>query len=286
MRVEARDHYLTCVDRDLVLRGELRQRAVRPQLRDAVLDLGAEGGCVGLPVVDAELVARREREADRDLAGVRLRLERERRVLREDGVGATEQHLRDRVVVARIALQREADLRLQRLQVLLVLRAGLHGDDEALELVRAVDLLRVTGLDDQHAMRVHVRDDSRLLRTVGRDEDAADHGVALLRVQRRDEARERGLRRRRGAAPRLRERDGHVDVEADDLAARRRVLHRRERGVRAPLERRRRTARARSPRARRLRRPARRARWQVFSCVSSSSEIRRVEPIRNSTESD
>ena len=82
-------------------------------------------------------------------------------------------------------------------------------------------------------------DRAGLLEPVGRDEDAADHGVALLRLQRRDEARERGLHRLRRRAPRLRERARHVDVEAADRAARLRELHRREGRVGAERERRR-----------------------------------------------
>src|SRR6059058_4428874 len=102
--------------RDLVLRRQLRQRAGNPQLLDAVADLHSERARVGLPVVDPEGVGRTEREADRDLAGVRLRLEGERRVLCQHCVSATEQNLGDRIVVAGIALQREAELLLQRLR--------------------------------------------------------------------------------------------------------------------------------------------------------------------------
>src|SRR5437763_1758166 len=226
---------LHVADRDLVFRRQLGERPVRPQRLDAARDLRPER--VSLAVVDPELVLLRERVADRDLPRVRLRLERERGVLRQDDVGAAEDHLRDRVVVAGVALQVEADLRLLRLQVLLVLRAGLHGDVQALQPTRARDVLRVAGLDDEDAMRLHVRDGGRLLEPVRRDEDAADHRVALLRGQGGDQAGEGRLQRLRRLAERLRERGRHVDVEAADRAARRGELHRRERRVGAVRER-------------------------------------------------
>ena len=160
------------------------------------------------------------------------------RVLREDGVGAAEQQLGDRVGVAGIALEREAELGLDPLQVLLVLRAGLDRDAQALEAVRRGDMLRVARLHEQHAMRPHVRDRRELLRAIRGDEDAADHDVALVRRERGQEARERGLHERRLAAPGRRDRVRHVDVEADRLAGCRLRLHRRERRVAAELERR------------------------------------------------
>src|SRR3954470_16689187 len=136
MRVEAREHehatvLLDVADRDLVLRGERLQHTGRAEPADAVGDLLTEH--VALPEVDAERVASGERESDRDLARMLARLERERRVLREDRVRAAEQHLRDSVGVTGIALQVEADLRLERLQILLVFRSALDCDVEALE---------------------------------------------------------------------------------------------------------------------------------------------------------
>jgi hypothetical protein len=196
-------------------------------------------GSVGLPEVDPELIAGREREADRNLSRMLLRLIRKRGVLRQHGVGSPEQHLRHRIGVARIALQREADLRFESFEVFLVLRPGLYGNGLSLQLVRAVDPFWVARLHDQHAVRPHVGDDARLLLAIGCDEDAADHRVAAFRVQGRDQARERRLRRRCRIAPRPGELHRHVDVEADDLAAAEHVLHRRERRVGAVLERRR-----------------------------------------------
>ena len=67
------------------------------------------------------------------------------------------------IVVTGIALQREADLVLQGLEILLVLRPALHRDAQALEPVRARDLLRVAGGDDDHSVRVHVRHGACLL---------------------------------------------------------------------------------------------------------------------------
>src|SRR6185437_16152379 len=101
------------------LRGELRKRAVRLERGDTALDLRTDR--VALAVVDAEGVLVREGVRNLDLPRMLLRLERERRVLRQHRVGTADQHLRDRVVVARIALQVEPDLPLERLQILLVL---------------------------------------------------------------------------------------------------------------------------------------------------------------------
>src|SRR5262245_6942295 len=169
--------------RDLVLHRDLGERSVRLELLDAHSDLLADRPDVALAEVDAERVARGECVADGDLPRMLLRLVRVRRVLRQDGVGAAEQHLRDGVVVAGIALKREADLLLQRLQVLLVLRPRLNGDDVTLERARALNALRISCRHDQHAVRAHVRHDARLLLPIGRDEDAADDRIALLRVE-------------------------------------------------------------------------------------------------------
>src|SRR5439155_13627705 len=121
----------------------------------------------------------------------------------------------------RIALQVEAELSLHGLQVLLILRSGLDDDAQALEAgVRAGDVLWVAAPDDEHAMRLHVADGAGLLQAIGRDEDPADHRVALLRVQRGNQAWERRLQRLRRLAERLGERARHVDVEPTDRAAR------------------------------------------------------------------
>src|SRR5207253_11143726 len=119
VRVEAREQLLHVADRDLVLLREVRQRSVRLQRLQTGGDLRAER--VALAVVDAERVLLRERVRNRDLPGMSLGLERERGVLREDDVGAAEDHLCDRIVVTRVALEVEADLRLPRLEVVLVL---------------------------------------------------------------------------------------------------------------------------------------------------------------------
>src|SRR5262245_30947871 len=222
--------------RDLVLPSESSERAVRLELCDARLDLGADW--IALAVVDPEGVLLRERVRDGDLAWMSLGLEGEGRVLGEVGVGAADDHLRNRVVVARVALQAETELRLHGVQVLLVLRPRLHDDAQALHArVRAGDVLRVAGFDDEHSMRLHVADGAGLLQTIGCDEDPADHRIALLRVQRRDQAWERSLQRLRALAERMRERGRHVDVEPADGAAGRGELHGWERRIGAERER-------------------------------------------------
>src|SRR5207248_11243904 len=116
-----------------------------------------------------------------------------------------EDNLYARIVFTRLALEIEADLRLQRLEVVLVLRPRLHCDVEALEVGRAHDVLGITRLDDEDAVRLHVAGRARLLEPIRRDEDPADDRVALLRVQRGDEARERRLQRLRALTERLRQ---------------------------------------------------------------------------------
>src|SRR5438105_1175346 len=73
--------------RQLVLRGELRHRAVLLQRRDRTPERGPERG-VRLAVVDPERVLLGEQVGDLQLAGVLADLVRGRGVLREDGVGA------------------------------------------------------------------------------------------------------------------------------------------------------------------------------------------------------
>src|SRR5919204_3290105 len=119
--------------RKLMLQREPLQRSVLLQLRDRRAQRLPELR-VRLAVVDPERVALREEIRDHELPRMLLLLERGRGVLRHDRVGAADEQLRDGVRVAGIALQ--VHLRpalgleplVQGLEVLLVLRPGLHGD--------------------------------------------------------------------------------------------------------------------------------------------------------------
>src|SRR2546421_11625204 len=148
---------------NLLLGRKLLQRPVLLQRGDRRPERLPELG-IRLAVVDPEGVGLREEVRDRELSRMLLLLIGTFRVLRQDGVRATDQELCDRVRVARIAAQ--VHLRLagslepvvQILQIQLVLRSALDGDVLTGEVVRRLDVLRVAALDDQRAVRAHVPD--------------------------------------------------------------------------------------------------------------------------------
>ena len=93
-------------DRDLMLGCDLLQRAVLLQC----LDRGAERGAhllVRRAVIDPERVRLREQVGERELARMGCSLICTRGVLGQDGIGASDQELRNGIRVTRIALQRE-----------------------------------------------------------------------------------------------------------------------------------------------------------------------------------
>src|SRR5438128_817461 len=129
------------------------------------LDRAAQGGpelLVRRAVVDPEGVGLREEVRDREFARMLLLLVRTFRVLSEHGIRASDQQLRDRVGVARIAL--EVHLRLpgrlelvvQVLEVLLVLGPRLNGDVLSGQVTRGFDARQAAALDAESALRLHV----------------------------------------------------------------------------------------------------------------------------------
>ena len=190
-----------------------------------------------LAEVDAERVGRAERVADRDLARMLARLVRERRVLRQHGVGAAEQHLRDGVVVTGVALQREADLRSSApsgtASYFVPPCTATFRPLSPFGPVMCFGLPAATMITRCECMYAIA---PACLRRSGVMKMPLITASQLLRVQRGDEPGERRLDRSRIRAPGERERLRHVDVEAGDLAARGGELHRRERRVGAVLE--------------------------------------------------
>src|SRR3569833_4492943 len=120
VRIEAGEQLLHVAGRDVVLRRELDERAVRLQRLERRRELRPDR--VALAVVDAEPVRLREEVADGDLPGMRAHRGGGRGVLAEDGVGAADQDLTDRVGVTGVAAEGEAELLLQPLEIRLVLR--------------------------------------------------------------------------------------------------------------------------------------------------------------------
>src|SRR5262249_31158471 len=149
---------LHVTSRNLLLGRKLLQGPVLLQLRNGEPQRLSELR-IRLAVVDPEGVALGEEVPDGELARMLPLLVRAFGVLAEHCVGASDEQLRDRVRVTRIArevhlgLSLRFELVVQGLEVELVLRPGLNRDVLAGEVVRRPDVLRVSGLDDQRPVR-------------------------------------------------------------------------------------------------------------------------------------